>query len=91
MLKALKRKQVLIAGIETHICVYQTAIDLINLGYEVQIVVDAVSSRTMENKQIGLEKIKDAGATLTSIETSLFELLKIAKGARFKEILKIVK
>lgn len=90
-LKALNRKQILIAGIETHICVYQTAIDLSGLKYEVQVVADAVSSRTVENRQIGLEKTKDAGASLTSVETALFELLKVAKGAKFKEILKIVK
>jgi len=90
-LKELKRKQVLIAGIEAHICVYQTAIDLIGLGYEVQIVADAVSSRTEGNKKIGLDKTRDAGATLTSIETALFELLKVAEGEKFKEILKIVK
>lgn len=90
-LTRLKLKQVLIAGIETHICVYQTAVDLENLGYEVQVVTDAVSSKTAENKQIGLEKMKDAGATLTSTETALFELLKGADAAKFKEILKIVK
>jgi len=90
-LKALRRKQVLITGIEIHVCVYQTAVDLLNLEYEVQVVADAVSSRTVENRQIGLAKIRDAGAALTSIETALFELLKVAEGAKFKEILKIVK
>ena len=90
-LKALSRKQVLIAGIETHVCVYQTAVDLLNLEYEVQVVADAVSSKTVENRQIGLAKIRDAGAALTSMETALFELLKVAEGTKFKEILKIVK
>ena len=90
-LKALSRKQVLITGIEMHVCVYQTAVDLLNLEYEVQVVADAVSSRTVENRQIGLAKIRDAGAALTSMETALFELLKVAEGAKFKEILKIVK
>ena len=90
-LKAVSRKQVLIAGIETHVCVYQTAVDLLNLRYEVQVVADAVSSRTVENRYIGLEKIKHAGAALTSTETALFELLRVAEGAKFKELLKIVK
>ncbi len=90
-LKELNRKQILLAGIETHICIYQTAIDLLDLGYEVQIVADAVSSRTAENKKIGLEKMKDKGASITSTETALFELLKVADGAKFKEILKIVR
>jgi len=90
-LKALNRKQVLIAGIEAHVCVYQTSLDLLNLGYEVQVVSDAVSSRTPENKQIGLERMKEAGASLTSAETALFELLRTAEGPKFREITKIVK
>ena len=89
--KETDRTQVLIAGIETHVCVYQTTMDLLDLGCEVQIVADAVSSRTAENRQIGLERIRDAGGSLTSMETALFELLKVAKGEKFKEILKIVK
>ena len=90
-LKDLNRKQILIAGIEAHVCVYQTAADLVELGYEVQVVADAVSSRNMENKEIGLQKMKDSGASLTSVETALFELLKVAEGEQFKAILKIVK
>ena len=90
-LKALNRKQVLIAGIEAHVCVYQTAVDLVDLGYEVQVVTDAVSSRIMENKEIGLQKMRDSGVSLTSVETALFELLKVAEGEQFREILKIVK
>lgn len=90
-LEALGRRQVLIAGIEAHVCVYQTTMDLLELGYEVQIVADAVSSRAAENREIGLERMKDAGASLTSTETALFELLKVAKGVKFKEILKIVR
>ncbi len=90
-LEAVNRKNILIVGIEAHVCVYQTAADLTNLQYNVQIVADAVSSRTAENKQIGLEKSKDAGASLTSTETALFELLKEAKGDKFKEIINLVK
>ena len=90
-LRALNRKQILITGIETHICVYQTAMDLINLGYEVEVVADAVSSRTVENKEIGLEKIRDGGGKSTTTETALFELLKVAEGEKFKEILQIMK
>ncbi len=90
-LKALNRKQVLIAGIEAHVCVYQTAADLVDLGYEVQVVTDAVSSRNVENKEIGLQKMRDSGVSLTSVETALFELLKVAEGEQFREIIKIVK
>lgn len=90
-LRALNRRQILIAGIEAHICVYQTAVDLSALGFEVQVVSDAVSSRTPVNKEIGLQKMRDSGVSLTSVETALFELLKVAEGEQFKEILKIVK
>ncbi|MDO8885861.1 hydrolase [Candidatus Oleimmundimicrobium sp.] len=90
-MKTLKRNHVLLAGIETHVCVYQTARDLVNLGYKVQVVADTISSRTAKNKQIGLERIKEVGGSLTSVETALFELLKVAEGPKFKEILKIVK
>ena len=90
-LNALNRKQVLIAGIETHVCVYQTAAELVDIGYDVQVVTDAVSSRNMENKEIGLQRMRDSGVSLTSVETALFELLKVAEGEQFKEILKIVK
>ena len=90
-LSRLKRKQVLIAGIESHVCVYQTVADLCKIGYEVQVVADAVSSRTFENKAIGWERCKQSGASLTSVETALFELLKKAEGEKFKQILKVVK
>lgn len=90
-LKAVNRQNLLIVGIESHVCVYQTAADLVNLNFEVQVVADAVASRTLENKQIGLEKSKAAGAGITSTEIALFELLKIAKGDKFKEIIKIIK
>jgi nicotinamidase-related amidase len=90
-LKALDRKNMLVTGIEAHVCVYQTAADLVDLNYNVQVVADAVASRTAENKHIGLERSKEAGAGLTSTETVLFELLKVAEGDTFKQIIKIVK
>jgi len=90
-LETLKRKQVILAGIETHVCVYQTAMDLIGSGYEVQVVDDCVSSRTLRNKEIGLSRICGGGGSLTSTEIVLFELLKVAKGDIFKGISKIVK
>jgi hypothetical protein len=64
---------------------------MISLGYEVQVVADAVSSRNIEDKKIGLQKMRDAGIRLTSVETALFELLRVAEGKPFKDILKIVK
>ena len=90
-LAAVDRKNMLVVGIEAHVCVYQTVADLIRQQYDVQVVADAVASRTPENKQIGLEKCKDAGAGITGTETVLFELLKEARGDRFKEIIQLVK
>lgn len=85
------RRQVLIAGIESHVCLYQTTIDLIEMGYEAHIVADCISSRTAENRAIGIERMKEAGAKLTSTEMALFELLKVAEGDQFRKIVKIVK
>ena len=90
-IETLNRPDILVAGIETYVCVYQTVRDLKKASYSVQIVADAVSSRTSENKQIGLEKCKHAGAETTSVETVLFELLDVAEGERFKKILEIVR
>ena len=90
-LQAAGRRNALVAGIETHVCVYQTARELHERGYHVEVAADACSSRTPQNKQTGLDKMRDAGAAITSVETALFELLKVAEGPLFKEILKIVK
>jgi len=91
ILNDLHPENVLVAGIETHVCVYQTVRDLLKANYAVQIIADAVSSRTKFNKQIGLKKIIKAGAEITSVETVLFEMLREAGGEKFKKILEIVK
>jgi nicotinamidase-related amidase len=85
------RRQALIAGIEAHVCVYQTSMDLLEKGYEVQVAADAVSSRSPRNRDIGLEKMRDAGIAITSVEIALFELLKTAEAEKFREISKILK
>jgi len=85
------RSKVLLTGIETHICVYQTGMDLIKAGYDVQAVADCVSSRTKENKKIGLDRIRQAGGYITSNEMVFFELMKAAKGDAFKQIVKLIK
>lgn len=91
ILAAHNRRQVLVAGIETHICVYQTTADLIRAGYETYLVADAVSSRTQRNRQIGIDRLRDEGAKLASTEMVLFELLKEAGAPGAKEIFKIVR
>jgi nicotinamidase-related amidase len=90
-LEAINRKQAVLIGIEAHVCVYQTAADLVKRGYEVQIAADAVSSRTQLNMSIGLERCRTSGASITSVETMLFELLGKAEGEQFKKMLKVVK
>jgi len=90
-LKATGRTQVLLTGMETHICVYQTVIDLLDSGYEVHLVTDAVASRFEHNYRLGIERIKDLGGVVTSTEMALFEMFEIAEGPQFKEIVKIVK
>lgn len=85
------RSQFLLTGIETHICVYQTARDLKEKGFEVEVVADAVSSRTKENKHIGLEKMQSHGILPTSTEMILYELLQTSQHEQFKTILKLVK
>ncbi len=90
-LHAAGRSQVLVCGIETHVCVYQTAMDLLDMDYDVQVVGDAVSSRTKENKDAALSRIKWEGAAITTTEMALFELLGTAKHPNFKDIAKLVK
>jgi nicotinamidase-related amidase len=90
-LRRSERDQVLLCGIESHVCVNQTADDLIRQGLEVHVARDAVSSRTEDNRELGLHKMEQAGAVLTSVETALFELLGAAGTPEFKEIQKLVK
>ena len=85
------RDQVLLCGIEAHVCVNQTAEDLIATGREVHVVRDAVSSRSAENRELGLHKMEHSGAVLTSVETALFELLRGAGTPEFKDIQRLVK
>ena len=85
------RDQALVCGIETHVCVNQTVLDLLDQGVEVEVVGDAVGSRTDENRELGLHKVEDAGAVLTSVETALFELLGGSDAAEFKQVQALVK
>jgi len=85
------RRQVLVCGIEAHICVYQTSVDLLDADYEVQVVGDAVSSRTKENKDAALNRIQWEGAAITTTEMALFELLGTAEHPNFKDIARLVK
>lgn len=90
-LKSTGRTQAILCGIESHVCVYQTTMGLLAQGYEVEVVADAVSSRSPVNKDIALAKVRAAGAGVGCTEMALFELLQVAEGPAFKAILKIVK
>ena len=85
------RNQVLLCGIEAHICVYQTAADLLGKGFKVDVVADAVSSRTLDNKQIALTRLAAEGARITSVEMALFALLRTAEHPKFRQIAKLIK
>lgn len=85
------KKQIMIAGIETHVCVFQTAADLLPAGYAVEVVADAVGARAAANHAIGLERMKALGADITSLESAVFELLATSAGPEFKQILRYLK
>lgn len=83
--------QIFICGIETHICVLQTAHDLINEGFEVFVIKDACASRNKKEYKTGLELLKQYGAKISCVEIALFELLKTSKNPEFKEIQALIK
>ncbi len=84
------RDQALVCGIETHVCVNQSVLDLLDRDVEVHVARDAVGSRSAENKELGLHKVEQAGAVLTSVETALFELVRQAGTDDFKQVQKVV-
>lgn len=90
-LKSKNIKQIVLCGIETHICVLQTASDLISEGFEVYVVKDACASRNKKEYKTGLELLKQYGAKITCVEIALFEWLKTAKHPNFKEIQTLIK
>ena len=90
-LNELKVKQVVICGLETHVCVSQTAHDLLDRGFEVHILSDCVSSRFEYNRLAGMSKMIRSGAIESSIEMAFFELMRDAKHEHFKEIQALIK
>ena len=90
-LKAAGKKQIVIGGIETHICVLQTAHDLMKAGFEVYVLKDACASRNKAEYKTGLELLKQYGAKVTCLEITLFEWLKTSKNPKFKEVQALIK
>jgi nicotinamidase-related amidase len=84
-------REVVLCGMEAHVCVAQTCLDLLDAGLRPFVVADAVSSRTIENRRIGLERMRDAGAILVSTEMILFELLERAGTEEFKQVQRLIK
>jgi nicotinamidase-related amidase len=84
------RDQVLICGIEAHVCVAQTALDLLDRGIAVQVVTDAVGSRHAHDREVGLHRLDRAGATLTTVEAALLELCERAGTPEFKAVQKVI-
>jgi nicotinamidase-related amidase len=83
-------EQVILCGIEAHICVNQTAHDLLQLGYQVHLLRDAITARFPHNREAGLDKMLRAGALPSSIELALFELLRSAEAEEFKAIQRLI-
>lgn len=90
-LETLGRRDVIVCGIEAHVCVYQTALDLLDRDYRVWIVADAVSSRTERNREIAIQRLAHEGVKLTSTEMILFELTVECGTDQFRAISKLVK
>ena len=90
-LEAQNRKTVILCGQETHVCVLQTALDLLEQGYRVFVAADAVCSRAAANWQFALDEMRQAGCVVEPVESMLFKMLKVAGSAEFKAISKLVK
>ena len=85
------RKQVILGGIEAHVCVLQTGLDLLDAGYDVHALSDGMFSRTAENHNLALKRLHDAGAVISSVEITLFELIRTSTHPQFRTISKLIK
>jgi nicotinamidase-related amidase len=90
-LAATGKKQVMVVGMEAHVCVFQTVRDLLEQGYEVFVCADAITSRFEEHRRIAIEQMRDLGAVITSAETCIFDLLHVAGTPEFKKVSALVK
>ncbi len=90
-LKSADLKNIILAGVEAHICVFQTCVSLLMKGYKVHVPQDAVDSRTEENWRVGIDLMKESGTVIASVETIVFQILKKAGTKEFKEMLRMIK
>jgi isochorismate hydrolase len=84
-------KQIVVSGIEAHICVFQTALDLLSQGLEVFLLVDCITSRKRESKEVALERLIKAGAVPSNLEMALFEMMRTAESPQFKAVQGLIK
>ena len=84
-------KNMIVTGVESHICIFQTCVSLLERGYNVHVPQDAIDSRTEENRQVGLRLMEKAGALITGTETVIYQILKKAGTKEFKKMLKIMR
>lgn len=91
LLRDLGAKTLIIAGIETHICVAQTSLEGLSNGYRICVVSDATSSRSLEDKNVALERMRQSGIIVASTEMIIYELLRVAGTQEFREALKLIK
>lgn len=91
MIRLFHKKQIILFGIETHICVYQTAMDLMKKGYEVYLIKDACKSRKEYEYNAGIDLMRQNGIKISCVEIALFELLESSKHPHFKEVQQLIK
>jgi nicotinamidase-related amidase len=85
------RRQVIVCGMEAHVCVFQTTRDLVGMGYDVHVCADAVSSRFEVHRQSGLDLCRQAGAVITNAESAIFDLLHVSGTPEFKKVSALVR
>jgi nicotinamidase-related amidase len=90
-LKSTNRRRLLVMGIESHVCILQTVLEALKRKYDVYLLEDAISSRTLENRRIAIERMIKEGAVPSSVEMAIYEILKTAEAPEFKRILEFVK
>ncbi len=88
---ALARPQILLCGIETHVCVYQTALDMRAAGYEVHLLTDCVSSRQERDHETALQRMAQLGCALSTHEMAIFEILRVSGTPEFKEWVRLIR
>lgn len=90
-LREIEARQIVLCGLETHVCVNQTAHDLLNEGFEVHLLTDSVASRFPQDKEAALQKMYSSGVIPATVEMALFELLRDSRHVQFKEIQALIK